>query len=79
MGFGIVGDLKEPENEIDFLLRLKTVFRLKALRHIPLLAKPIQRVALCGGSGSFLLNRALDSKADIYISGDFKYHEFFNA
>ncbi len=79
VGFGIVGDLKEPENEIDFLLRLKTVFRLKALRHSPLLAKPIQRVALCGGSGSFLLNRALDSKADIYISGDFKYHEFFNA
>jgi putative NIF3 family GTP cyclohydrolase 1 type 2 len=43
------------------------------------LNKPVKKVALCGGSGSFLLKIAINSKSDVYISSDFKYHEFFDA
>ena len=52
---------------------------LKLIKHTPLLNKSIKKVALCGGSGSFLLKNAINSKSDIYISSDFKYHEFFDA
>jgi len=49
------------------------------VRHTPLRNKKIRKVALCGGSGSFLIGAAKASHADIYISGDIKYHEFFEA
>lgn len=79
IGSGMVGELEEPLSEIDFLDRLKSVFMLKLIKHTPLLNKSIKNVALCGGSGSFLLKNAINSKSDIYISSDFKYHEFFDA
>ena len=41
--------------------------------------KKIKKVALCGGSGSFLLQDAIQQQADVYISSDFKYHDFFDA
>ena len=47
--------------------------------HSRFTGKKIQKVAVCGGSGSFLLRRALDIKADVFISADFKYHQFFEA
>ncbi|HLP04677.1 MAG TPA: Nif3-like dinuclear metal center hexameric protein [Paludibacter sp.] len=78
-GAGIVGELEEPEDELAFLNRVKTVFSLPLIRHTALTNKRIKRVALCGGAGSSFLADALKAKADIYISGDFKYHEFFNA
>ena len=78
-GSGIVGDLPEAENEEDFLLRLKKVFGLQMLRHTDFLGKKIKRVAVCGGAGSSFLNDALRENADVFISGDFKYHEFFAA
>jgi putative NIF3 family GTP cyclohydrolase 1 type 2 len=49
------------------------------IRHTPLTGKMIERVAVCGGSGSFLLREAMRAKADIFITGDFKYHQFFDA
>ena len=78
-GAGIVGELQEAENESDFLLRLKKIFDLKVIRHTGFSGKKIKRVAVCGGSGSELLKDALRVDADVFISGDFKYHEFFNA
>jgi dinuclear metal center YbgI/SA1388 family protein len=78
-GAGIVGELPEPVEEPVFLEQLKSVFRLKIIRHTRLLSKPIKRVAVCGGAGSFLISSALRSGADIYITGDIKYHEFFDA
>jgi putative NIF3 family GTP cyclohydrolase 1 type 2 len=65
--------------EIDFLNHLKFVFNLKSLKHTSLLNKDVKKIALCGGSGSFLLKNAINCKSDIYISSDFKYHEFFDA
>ncbi|MBU8892692.1 MAG: Nif3-like dinuclear metal center hexameric protein [Bacteroidales bacterium] len=79
VGYGVVGDLKTEINEIEFLNRLKEVFSAKGVRYTKLLNKPIRRVAICGGSGSFLLKNAIQEKADIFVSGDFKYHQFFDA
>ncbi len=78
-GSGMVGELDQPISEIEFLERLKSVFMLKLIKHTPLLNKSIKKIAICGGSGSFLLKNAINSKSDAYISSDFKYHEFFDA
>lgn len=76
-GAGMVGELATPENELDFLVRIKDVFGCQHLRHSPLLGNPIKRVAVCGGSGSFLIKNALSAHADIFITADIKYHDFF--
>ena len=78
-GAGIVGSLKKPVNEKEFLKEIKKIFRVNSLRYTKLLNKPIKRVAICGGSGSFLLENAIKLGADIFITSDFKYHQFFDA
>jgi dinuclear metal center YbgI/SA1388 family protein len=79
VGSGIIGELEREMEEKAFLQLLKDRFMVGAIRHTPLLGKPIKRVAVCGGAGSFLIKRAIQQKADIYITGDVKYHEFFDA
>lgn len=79
MGSGVVGYLEAPMEEKGFLNLLKERFAANGIRYTSLLGKPIQKVAVCGGAGSFLLKKAISSQADIYITGDVKYHEFFDA
>jgi len=79
IGMGMVGELTNPMNEKDFLLFLKEKFNLQAIRHSKFLDNSIKKVALLGGSGSFAIDDAKMSDADIYISADFKYHDFFKA
>ena len=79
IGSGLIGELKEEENEKEFLQRIKKIFNCESIRHTALLGKKVKRIAVCGGSGSFLLNPAISSGADIFISADFKYHQFFDA
>lgn len=79
IGSGLIGTLPEPIEETQFLRMLMTSFGLSVIKHTPFLGKNIQKVAICGGSGSFLTGKALSKGADIYISADFKYHEFFDA
>jgi dinuclear metal center YbgI/SA1388 family protein len=79
IGSGIVGELPKPIGEVEFLSQLRDRFKLKVIRHTPLLGKPVKRVALCGGAGSFLVSKALSVGADVYITADMKYHEFFDA
>ncbi len=79
IGSGLIGELPKAEKEKDFLLNLKAVFKGGCIRHTALLDKKVKRVALCGGSGSFLLQDAIRAGADIFITGDFKYHQFFDA
>jgi len=79
IGIGMIGELDAPIDEMDFLLQVKKTFNCKVVKHTSLLGKPISRVAVCGGSGSSYLNMAIAQKADIFISGDFKYHQFFDA
>ncbi|MBC7830217.1 MAG: Nif3-like dinuclear metal center hexameric protein [Chitinophagaceae bacterium] len=78
-GTGMIGELTEPIDELNFLQNIKETFHCQALKHTSLLGKPIRRVAVCGGSGSSFLNKAMALQADIYISADFKYHQFFDA
>lgn len=79
VGAGIIGDLPEEMEEVEFLSFLKVKMDVGCVRHTSLRQKKIKKVALCGGSGSFLIGAAKASHADIYISGDIKYHEFFDA
>jgi dinuclear metal center YbgI/SA1388 family protein len=78
-GSGLFGYLPAPVAEQQFLLQLKLAFGLKVIKHTPLLGKPIGKIALCGGAGSFLTAQAIAAGADIYITSDVKYHEFFDA
>lgn len=79
IGAGLVGDLQNPMAEQDFLQLLKVNMKAQMIRHTALSGKIISRVAVCGGSGSFLLPQAIAAKADIFVSADFKYHQFFDA
>jgi dinuclear metal center YbgI/SA1388 family protein len=79
VGSGWIGTLPQAMSEEAFLRHLKDVFHLQVIRHSPLLARPVRKVALCGGSGSFLLGPARGAGADWLVTADCKYHEFFGA
>ena len=78
-GMGVVGLLPEPVSELHFLNGLKETFHAPVIRHTHLRNKEIQRVALCGGSGSSLLANVIRSKANVFVTADFKYHQFADA
>lgn len=77
-GAGMIGELDQPVDSFYFLQHLKDTFKCGTVRYTDLCHKKIKTVAWCGGSGSFLLPNAKQQKADIFITGDFKYHEFFD-
>ncbi|MFT5617870.1 MAG: dinuclear metal center YbgI/SA1388 family protein [Arenicella sp.] len=79
VGSGMIGELAKPMEAKKFLAHLKKAMNLKVIKHTHLLDKPIKTVAVCGGSGGFLLRKAISKKADIFITADYKYHEFFDA
>ena len=78
-GSGMYGSLNESMPTMEFLQLLKTRFKCDVIRHTNLHKSIIKKVAWCGGAGSFLLPHAKGVNADIFITGDFKYHEFFDA
>lgn len=79
VGSGLIGDLPKEEDELSFLKRLKQNMQTNCIRHTQVIGKKIKKVAICGGSGSFLLNEAIAAGAGIFVSADFKYHQFFDA
>jgi putative NIF3 family GTP cyclohydrolase 1 type 2 len=79
VGSGLIGELSTPIAEEQFLQQLKKKFGLSVIKHTKLLNKTIKKIALCGGAGSFLIAKAIAANADIYITSDVKYHEFFDA
>ena len=79
VGSGLWGQLSKPMNAEDFLTLLKEKLNVSCIRHTALVKNQIETVALCGGSGSFLLNAAKSVKADVFVTADFKYHQFFDA
>ena len=76
-GFGIIGELQHPVESMAFLQQIKEIFRCDRLRYTTPHIFSIQRVAVWGGAGASFFKQALAGQADIYISGDFKYHDFF--
>jgi dinuclear metal center YbgI/SA1388 family protein len=79
IGAGVIGELEEPLDEKDFLKFIREGFKAEGIRHTELLGKPVKKVAVCGGAGSFLIKKAVQKSADFYITADIKYHEFFDA
>ena len=79
IGSGMVGELKQPLDENSFLKIVKEKFKLVVIKHTQLQGKPVRKIAVCGGAGSFLISSALGSGADFFITSDIKYHEFFDA
>ena len=79
VGSGAIGELPIPMPEAEWLTYLKEKMSLTLIRHTPLRDRMVQRVALCGGVGSFLLPNALRAGADVFVTADYKYHEFFDA
>lgn len=79
IGAGLIGSLPQPMTEADFLAHLQKQMKTDCIRHTALSGRNIEKIAVCGGSGSFLLKNAIAAGADIFITGDFKYHQFFDA
>ncbi|KAI9550501.1 hypothetical protein GHT06_007184 [Daphnia sinensis] len=76
VGAGMLGCLPQEMEALDFLHLVKEKMQAKVIRHTAILPKKIKKVAVCGGSGSFLLKEAMAAGADAFITADFKYHEF---
>ena len=79
VGAGLVGELKEGVSEAEFLNHLKITMKADSVRYTALRNKKVSKIAVCGGSGSFLLENAIRSGADVFVTSDFKYHQFFDA
>ena len=77
IGSGMVGTFRQPLTERAFLARVKEVFGAPVVRHTALTGREIARVAVCGGSGAFLIGKAVAAGVDAYLTADVKYHEFF--
>jgi hypothetical protein len=77
--FKIVGDLSGLLDESVFLDHLKKTIDCKCIRHSRLTGEKVNKIAICGGSGSFLIRKAIDAKVHIYVTSDLKYHDFFTA
>ena len=76
-GAGVVGELPMAEDEQSFLHRVKTLFGIQCIRHNQLCGREIRRVALCGGVGGFLLPNAISQGADVFLTGEMRYHDYF--
>lgn len=76
-GFGVVGRLAAPCPMRDFLKQVQQRLSVGAIRHSALSRDAVQRVALCTGAGGSLIRRAMDSGADLYLSADLRYNDFF--
>ena len=76
-GSGLIGEFEDPCEETELLTRIKKNLSIPLIRHSPFRSKPVKTVAICTGSGSFLIREAINSKADAYLTADLKYHDFF--
>lgn len=78
-GSGMIGELADSQLEGDFLKEVKRIMKAGCIRHTSFTGNKISKVAVCGGSGSFLLSNAIQAGAQLFITADFKYHQFFDA
>jgi putative NIF3 family GTP cyclohydrolase 1 type 2 len=78
-GIGMIGELKQALGLREFLTLLKETFSTGIVRHTASTGEKMKRIAVCGGSGSFLIDQAIREKADVFVTSDIKYHQFFDA
>ena len=79
VGSGVIGFMPESMPAKDFLVHLKEKMKAGCIKYTEIVKENIRKVAICGGSGGFLLNDAIGQRADIFVTSDYKYHEFFDA
>jgi dinuclear metal center YbgI/SA1388 family protein len=79
IGLGCVGDLPDPLSEVDLLKRVSSLFGADGVRFSKPLGQKVKKIALCGGSGASLIEKAIHSGAQVFITADIKYHNFFDA
>lgn len=79
LGMGMIGELEVEQDEAEFLKKVKQNFNSSCIRHSELRQKPVKKVAVLGGSGSFAIENAQRAGADVYITADLKYHDFYKA
>ena len=79
IGMGMIGTLETEMDEEDFLLQVKSKMNARVVRHSKLLGKKVKKVAVLGGSGAFAIAAAKRAKADVFITSDIKYHQFYEA
>jgi len=78
-GAGVIGNLEAPMAINDFFDVLKEKMQLKVIKHTAKCVDSVQKIAICGGSGGFLLNDAKRAGAQVFVTSDYKYHEYFDA
>ena len=79
IGSGLIGELAQSISERELLENVKKAFGLSVIKHTPFLENPVTKIAVCGGAGIFLLPAAIAAGAEVYITSDIKYHDFFDA
>ena len=79
IGSGMIGVLDKPLSQKEFLSHLKSSLGTPCIKHSELGEQPISKIAFCGGAGGFLINLAIQSGSDAFVTGDLKYHEYFEA
>ncbi|WP_447637893.1 Nif3-like dinuclear metal center hexameric protein [Flavobacterium microcysteis] len=79
IGLGMIGELETEMPEKEFLLLVKNKMKADGIRHSEYLGKPIKKVAVLGGSGSFAIKKAIQAGADAFLTADLKYHQFYEA
>jgi dinuclear metal center YbgI/SA1388 family protein len=79
IGLGMIGELEIPMNENEFLLYVKEKMQAEGIRHSAFIKKKIQKVAVLGGSGSYAIKNAIQAGADVFLTADLKYHQFYEA
>jgi putative NIF3 family GTP cyclohydrolase 1 type 2 len=79
IGSGMIGKLEKPMPWEEFLDSTKTALGATHIKHTSPVSETVKTIAVCGGSGSFLLRDAMSKSADVFVTSDFKYHEFFDA
>ncbi len=79
VGIGVIGTWTGASDPMEVLKEIKVAMKAGVVRYTTLIDRPIQKVAICGGAGSFLINNAIIAECDLFITADYKYHEFFDA
>ncbi len=79
IGLGLIGELENPMDEKEFMLFVKDKMQCEGIRHSEFIGKPIKKVALLGGAGSFAIKNAIAAGANVFLTADLKYHQFYEA
>ena len=75
----MVGELKNSQDTLKFLEFVKDRMNVSCIKHSEISKEKIKKVAVLGGSGSFAISAAKRAGADVLITADLKYHDFFSA